>query len=286
MQGKEGVTRMELKIGLIVKILLFFFITLDVLFLWGCSIQKADYQADYQADYKTDNKTDNKLDLDAMMNDVFTDQENWSHYDLYSMDRDIWFEYYDGDNCIIPYVIDKVANSPSGSNDIYYFEDESGKMKLEEVSKNLVDVMLKDMKKEDENRTFRVTDYVIGEQELYDSKEVIELMAGRFNEMKVLVSVPDTETPFIYYRDIMKQIAVNYPAIGEDMWLFTPVYEYRYDGTVSPIGPFPEDAGEFVAGGSDGSTELYYFVIMKEGNIYRMQRDYGFIQYAEQKLSK
>lgn len=179
-------------------------------------------------------------------------EELWDKYpdslsngQWYAMDRSYWFaDYVPGEP--VDDQGEGTDSSPLSQPDVYFYEDTTGAMAPEDVAAELVNVMLQSADPEGE--------WTVATQSLLDRDGLLDLCAdhmaaygGGWEDQNRLKSWFDTW-------------AAGIPGIGADMWVLHPSY-----------------TGSTVAQESSG-----WFVIMREGNVYRMQRDDAFGEYVRQ----
>ncbi|MBQ8813340.1 MAG: hypothetical protein IJZ85_02430 [Lachnospiraceae bacterium] len=154
-----------------------------------------------------------------------------------TLDKSKWFAGYNGEKLqvINP---DKYAGSSMDAfiGTVFYRADE-GETPAD-VAKRMVEAAAEEMTIPSENRSFTITKYLITEQKLLQ---------------------PD------YF--------------GEDIWYFYPAGYFRYDGPGGIMGGFEDYAAyadimvdgmlPFYSQGSDGAVA---FMLMRDGDVYRMQK--------------
>jgi len=154
-----------------------------------------------------------------------------------TLDKSKWFAEYNGEKLqvINP---DKYAGSSMDAfiGTVFYRADE-GETPADAV-KRMVEAAAEEMMTPSENRAFTITKYLITEQKLLQ---------------------PD--------------------CFGEDIWYFYPAGYFRYDGPGGIMGSFEDYAAyahimvegmlPFYSQGSDGAVA---FMLMRDGDVYRMQK--------------
>lgn len=175
----------------------------------------------------------------------------WSEYPdslsnsrWYALDRSYWFADY------VPGVsVDEQGEGADGAPlsrpDVYYYEDTTGSMAPEDVAAELVNVMLQSADPEG--------GWEIAVQSPLDRDGLLDL-CGEY----LASCTEDWEDPN-RLKSRFDAWAEGIPGIGTDMWVLHPSYT---GGTV-----VQESSG--------------WFVIMRSGDVYRMQRDDAFGEYVQ-----
>lgn len=179
-------------------------------------------------------------------------EELWSKYpdslsnsQWYALDRAYWFaDYVPGVS-----VDDQGAGadgSPLSQPDVYFYEDTTGGMAPEDAAAELVNVMLQSADPEG--------GWEIAAQSLLDRDGLLDLCA------EYLASYTGGWEDQNRLKSWFDAWAAGIPGIGEDMWVLHPSY----------------------TGGAVTQESSGWFVIMRNGNVYRMQRDDAFSVYVQQ----
>ena len=171
--------------------------------------------------------------------------DSLSNSQWYALDRAYWFaDYVPGTS-----VDDRgegTDSSPLSQPDVYFYEDTTGDMAPEDVAAELVNVMLRSADPEG--------GWEIASQSLLDRDGLLDLCA------EYLASYTGGWEDQNRLKSWFDAWAAGIPGIGEDMWVLHPSYT---GGTVTQ-----ESGG--------------WFVIMRSGSVYRMQRDDAFGVYVQQ----
>ena len=178
-------------------------------------------------------------------------EELWSKYpdslsnsQWYSLDRAYWFaDYVPGVS-----VDDQGAgtdSSPLSQPNVYFYEDTTGDMAPEDAAAELVNVMLQSADPEG--------GWEIAAQSLLDRDGLLDLCA------EYLASYTGGWEDQNRLKSWFDAWAAGIPGIGEDMWVLHPSY----------------------TGGAVTQESSGWFVIMRSGSVYRMQRDDAFGAYVQ-----
>lgn len=167
------------------------------------------------------------------------------------------FSDYDGEK--IQRVISKDGNvySPARCNDIIYYKADTGET-LDTVIAEMKKAILEPLTIDTQNRPFTVTKYNVDEQiQLYN-----------------LTSVQDFSEGFEVLQWIQKW---EWETVAEEVWLL-PTLEgyYCFEGTdlvsmdiLLQEGTSKDGMVPFVM---QGSEEEFWFILMRQENVYRLQR--------------
>lgn len=171
--------------------------------------------------------------------------DSLSNGQWYALDRAYWFaDYVPGET--VDDQGEGTEASPLSQPDIYFYEDATGAMAPEDVAAELVNVMLQSADPEG--------DWTVATQSLLDRDGLLDLCA---EHMAAYTGGWEDQNRLKSWFDAW---AAEIPGIGTDMWVLHPSY-----------------TGSAVTQESSG-----WFVIMREGNVYRMQRDDAFGEYVRQ----
>lgn len=175
-------------------------------------------------------------------------------YQVLTNQRDSIFSDYDGsETCIVrqAYDTDNLAATPDLFDIFYWASTEA--ITVEEASEQLLSMMLDSINEiPEEYRLFTLTDYNIYSAECYSSQTASE--------------------------------AIQEIKLPEDTWIFSPQYTFDYTGRTffsqrencEENGYIAEDG--LVVNLRQGMPEDMYYVIMKEGNVWRMERLSGMLR--------
>ena len=178
------------------------------------------------------------------------------NYFYYAIPTDVqWYRPEEGseyneirDSVVISYGDIEVFNTAQIStfteNTRQYFY--TGQATPEDAALNLAQLFMEDLIKEDERRTFSVTEYK-------------DLSVSIFATQKA-----DRQTRTLYQ--------LNENEIADNMWIVEISVSYKYDGIVSPIGP---SNGEWIDG-INHSSEIGFLLIQEDGT-YMLQSRYAVV---------
>lgn len=171
--------------------------------------------------------------------------DSLSNGQWYAMDRRYWFAGY-----VPGQTVDDQGEGADGSPlsqpDVYFYEDDTGTMAPEDAAAELLNVMLRSADPEG--------DWMVATQSLLDRDGLLDLCAEH------LAAYTGDWEDHNRLKSWFDAWAAEIPGIGTDMWVLHPSYT---GGTVA------QESGS-------------WFVIMREGNVYRMQRDDAFGIYVRQ----
>ena len=215
---------------------------------------------------------------------------------ILAADKNLWFTAYNGDDLQVldgdysymaqwPGVEDGYDwyGSPMYCDDIVYYrpaEDET----IEEIAAAMMEAMVERMTEPSEIRPFTITKYQIMEQNVKSTEEVLKDLWKQYRRN---VSMDQAEP----WKDYLKR-AVTYDGrapIGEDMWCFIPYGYYAFEGMgilgttmEDEINAWPEGVMDgMVTFQAQGSDDVFLFILMKEGDVYRLQRAQGMMHSLE-----
>ena len=148
-----------------------------------------------------------------------------------------WFAAYNGEK--IHRIISEAPGtySPAMCSDIIFYEAEDGES-MEEIIYKMIDAMIQPLTEESEDRPFTITAYRLEEQayEVYDEK-----VQGVW---------------------LLQYLNGYYSYTGVDFVEMETVMQEQPDLVQDGMVPFLRQ----------GSEEAFVFVLMREGNVYRLQR--------------
>ena len=171
--------------------------------------------------------------------------DSLSNGQWYAMDRRYWFAGYVPGTAVDDQG-EGADGSPLSQPDVYFYEDDTGTMAPEDAAAELVNVMLRSADPEG--------DWMVATQSLLDRDGLLDLCA---EHLAAYTGDWEDQNRLKSWFDAW---AAEIPGIGTDMWVLHPSYT---GGTVA------QESGS-------------WFVIMREGNVYRMQRDDAFGEYVRQ----
>lgn len=166
-----------------------------------------------------------------------SDEEQEESNTLTEADETDWFAAYNGEKLHRVTAESPESYSPAVCSDIIFYEAEDGES-MEEILYKMIDAMIQPLTEESEDRSFTVTAYRLEEQayEVYDEAIADVWLLPYLNGYYSYTGVD-----FVSMESIMQEQP-----------------ELAQDGMV----PFQRQ----------GSEEAFVFVLMKEGNVYRLQR--------------
>jgi hypothetical protein len=212
--------------------------------------------------------------LNEAENYLQENKENMRMYELLNSDvANLFDDYTGGSEEIFHYdsAGRGVIDSTCLTDDVYYWRDDSGNATAQDAAKELMRIMLEGMN--GDGYTFTVTKYSIGEQTLLSWESLPAALAADTSG--------DVET-------LLKQDKENYDvplswweygiAISDNMWLLDPQFTFDYEGIANMYRrDEAESAGLLAENGmvnelQQGSADAFVHIIVKNGNVWRMQR--------------
>ena len=179
-------------------------------------------------------------------------EELWNRYSdslsnsqWYALDRGYWFADYAPGGSVDDQG-EGTDGTPLSQPDVYFYEDATGSMAPEDVAAELVNVMLQSADPEG--------DWTVAAQTLLDREGLLDL-CGEY-----LASYTGDWENQNRLKSWFDAWAAGIPGIGEEMWVLHPSY----------------------TGGAVTQESSGWFVIMRSGSVYRMQRDDAFGVYVQQ----
>ena len=183
-------------------------------------------------------------------------------------DRSRWFEDTQDRAATVSYT------SPTLSDAVFYYYDETGQGDIGEISALLLDKLLASMTSEcPELRTFTVLDYSIPEQAPMSRAELVDTFTEDTIRLGDAWLPEESADGLAQYFDYW--LNVVYPGLDTDMWLLIPDYSFRWSGMAGASSFNPELADE--AGLINAkeivnhSPEADFQIIVKYGNWYRFK---------------
>lgn len=190
-------------------------------------------------------------------------------------DRELWFKAYRGKDLQIVRSEDSYT-SPLSCNDVVYYR--AGKEEtVQEIAQYMVERLVAEMAVPSDRQSFEVTDYRILEQTVYDWESSLEegwqtyLWESRGQEL----TIDDFLWEWLGYADE----ELGFVPLGENMWYFTPNGYFSFEGECLDGKTFDELATDpkLMVGGKislviEEDPRAMVFVLIKEGEVYRLQR--------------
>ncbi len=206
-------------------------------------------------------------------------------------DRDFWYQEYN------EWAIQVIRDDPAYSTPImttdtvYYFvrDDKT----VDEVAVLMLEVLIAEAKVSSKERDYVVTDFRIPPQRLIDAEEAWEDCLKDWNEAEA--NVKSNVRAFVRDWLLYHSEDAGFLPIGEEMWYFVPEGWFSYTGKCDglTLEEAREAAPDTVVGDkvpliSEDCEEPVVLVLMKQGNVYRlqsvkgMQETYEKLQNAEE----
>lgn len=157
--------------------------------------------------------------------------------DIIAEESKDWFASYNGDK------LQRIAKespdtySPAVGSDIIFYEAEEGET-LEDIINKMIDAMIQPLTEPSQERPFTITEYRLEEQEYY---------------------LYDENIPNVW---ILPYLNGYYSYTGTDFVSMETVIAEEPDKVKDGLIPFIRQ----------GDDETFAFVLMQEGNVYRLQR--------------
>lgn len=194
-------------------------------------------------------------------------------------ERSIWFADYNGETWQVIESEERYT-TPSDCNTIIYYQDTQNS-NVDEIVVKMAEVLLEGMTEPSDLRPFTVMEYRIPQQKLYTLEDNLEIMEQVYER-----SLEAGNTPEEAWDSLIANTAYidGFVPVTENMWYFVLNGYYSYEGLSGPgvsmeqeafIQPEliePDGLIPFVLQGSEG---VFQFVLIKEGNVYRLQRAMG-----------
>ena len=173
------------------------------------------------------------------------------------------------------------------TDDAYYWVGPNASP--ETAAAELVALMLKDVQSQDE-LSFQLEQYQIGEQLLHSRDDMLvqwkdyvwtqaeEISAYQKTDITRDMISEIIETLFPEWIDgipYFRSEELNV-ALGDDMWVFTPSFRVKYTGYYNLLSDteLPAemmDANGYVHGQGDGSESVYRYILIRSGDVWRLQ---------------
>ena len=205
-------------------------------------------------------------------------------YEILSLDRETFFDAYDGGTSQVRTAgpDGQLQNSPLDTGDVYFWRDDTGEAAPQQAARALVTLMLTHYQSLPESeRKLTLTEYSVGEQELY-AWEDLPLMVMCSSPFDSIIENQDYESAVAGIKSLFarEMDAAGEPfdyidlafALGEGTWAFAPTCKAIYE----------------VEGGKGSRTEEgEAFILMRDGNVWRMQRADAMAQmYADEPIQR
>lgn len=175
--------------------------------------------------------------------------------------------------------------SPMYCDDIVYYRP-SGEETVDEIAATMMEAIVDRMTEPSDVRPFTITKYRIVEKEITSTELALRDLWDDYH-WRSLQGISDTGD----WKEFLKE-AVTYDGrapIGEDMWYFIPHGYAAFDGP-GLLGMTMEDEISFWPEGvkdgmipfqAQGGNVVFLFILIKDGDVYRLQRGQGMIQSLE-----
>jgi len=169
------------------------------------------------------------------------------------------------------------------TDNVYYYLDLSYICDEYEAAKQLVQVMLDYYASLPEEKiTFRILKTEIPEQKLYSFRGMVELHAQRCTELTAGMEEEEAYAAIDQYLNAMLaggwQESMDFLALGPDMWIFDPLVTFDYEGICNGYAREECEAyglaaeNGLVTEAQQGSSGMYQYLLIRQGNLWRMQR--------------
>lgn len=207
-----------------------------------------------------------------------------------SVDREFWYmEYKDWAIQVIR--DDPAYSTPIMTTDTVYYYAKEDKT-LDEIVVTMLEALVAEATVESEHRTYVVNEFRIPTQKLVDADDASELCLEAWHQAEP--SMQANVRAFVRDWLLYNSADAGFLPIGEEMWYFVPEGYFSYSGEIDgqTLEEAMAEAPETVVGGkvpllAEDSEEEVVLVLMKQGNVYRlqslegMQRTYEKLQSAE-----
>lgn len=211
------------------------------------------------------------------------DRLQWG--ELFSLERKLWFaDYKDWEIQVVR--TDSDYTSPLDSeNAVFYYPSED--MAVEEIAAEMLEYLVAEGTVPSDERTFVVKNYRILEQRLKDMSDSWGLCLRDWYEAEPSVQANIRA----YVRDwlLYRADASGFIPVEEDMWYFIPRGYFSYSGECGgmTMGAVMSEYPELVVGDkvplvNEENAESVVFVLMKLGNVYRLQSIEGMLATYEE----
>lgn len=168
------------------------------------------------------------------------------------------------------------VDTPTATKDaVYYFPKGNTEMQVEQIAAQMLMTLFAEMTVEKTNRDFAVTGYWIPEQKLMTLETgLAECLEDWIKETGASGDISTDIRDWLLCRSQEE----GFLPVADNMWYFIPEGYYAYEGTVGGLTmeeameASPETVvGDMVPLIPEGSEEKPVFVLMKYGNVYRLQ---------------
>lgn len=198
----------------------------------------------------------------------------------------LFAEYTGGVSQVIPYTTKGITfiSGTCMTDDVYYWLDDSGAATPEQAARELITVMLEDIKNRPEDeRSFTLLEYSVKEQTLYAWEDLPSLFydaedtQGMTLEQAVDMISEDLDYDKRSYVHPFDWRDFSY-ALGPDMWTLDLVLTFDYEGVANmywrdeaeSFGLIADDG--LVMEVQQGSEAMFDYIIIRMENVWRMQR--------------
>lgn len=193
--------------------------------------------------------------------------------DVLGAEVELWFEAYNGEQWQT-IEADTWYNTPIGCDDIIYYQPEQ-ECAPEAAAKEMVNLLLSRMMEPSQLRPFTITDYRVPEQTIHTMEQGLDLFEKSYNPQEDGA----LEEAFMLWAKSALMIG-DFVPVEENMWYIVPKAYYKYDGVCGPgitmeqaMEAEPELAKDgYIPFVAEGSGDLYQFILIKNGPVYRLQR--------------
>lgn len=204
--------------------------------------------------------------------------------ELFSVEKELWFEDYNGWAIQVVRTDFDYTSPLDSENAVFYYP--SADMTVEDIAAKMLEFLVAEGTVQSDDRTFVVKNYRILEQQLMDIEDSWELCWRDWHEAEPSVQA----NVRAYVRDwlLYHADASGFIPVGEDMWYFVPRGYFNYTGECE--GMTMEDVmaeyPELVVGGKvplvdEENSQNTVFILMRRGNVYRLQSVSGMLAPCE-----
>ena len=215
---------------------------------------------------------------------------------MLNVDRPSWFEDYQGG---VLEVMDGIYESPYGHpegepfywyespmycNDIVYYRPE-GEETIDQIAVTMMEAMVDRMTVPSDVRPFIISKYQIVEKQVNSVEITLRELWQRYRIQTLRYGELETWQEFLKWAITSDGQA----PIGEDMWFFIPRGNYAFEGA-GLLGMTMEDEIQMWPEGyrdgmipfqAQGGNSVFLFILMKDEDVYRLQRANGMRQMIE-----
>lgn len=188
-------------------------------------------------------------------------------------DLEFWFEAYHGEQWQV-IEADTQCSTPIDCDDIIYYQPEQA-CDPQTAAGEMVDFLLSRMMEPSDLRSFTIIDYQLTEQTIHTMEQGLDLFERSYDARE---DGALEEAFMLWAKNAL--ILGDFVPVEENMWYIIPKAYYKYDGVCGPGITMEQEIAiqpELVKDGyipfvAQGSTDMYQFILIKNGPVYRLQR--------------